>query len=166
MFMEDLRPWKYYKDILSINYDYLIHNNYNILLFDLDNTILNNRETVVSNDIINLFTNLKRMGFTVLIVSNALPGRVQNVAKVLGVKGYGLAFKPFIKKIYKIKQAKKFNIENMVVIGDQLFTDIKAAKKLGIKSILVDPIDVYEPFITVFNRGRENDLINRGDYYE
>ena len=60
----------------------------------------------------------------------------------------------------------KFNIDNMVLIGDQLFTDIAAAKKMGIKSILVDPIDVYEPFITVFNRGRENELINRGDYFE
>ena len=54
----------------------------------------------------------------------------------------------------------------MVLIGDQLFTDVYAAYKTGIKSILVDPVDVYESFITIFNRGRENDIINRGDYYE
>ena len=166
MFMEDLRPWKYYKDVLSINYDYLIYNNYNTLLFDLDNTLLNNREKNVSNDIVNLFSNLKRMGFNVLVVSNALPGRVKRISDVLDVKGYSLACKPFINKIISIKNANKFNIDNMVLIGDQLFTDIAAAKKMGIKSILVDPIDVYEPFITVFNRGRENELINRGDYFE
>ena len=166
MFMEKYKPWKYYKDIFDINYDYLINNSYNTLVFDIDNTIINNRTKNVSYKEIDLFKKLKDMGFKIIIVSNSWPWRVRRISKSLGVKGLGLSFKPLIFNILKAKRYLKTSYENMVLIGDQLFTDVYAAYKTGIKSILVDPVDVYESFITIFNRGRENDIINRGDYYE
>ena len=80
--------------------------------------------------------------------------------------GFGLACKPLTFNVSRIMNKYKMNKDNTVIIGDQIYTDVLCADKLGIKSILVDPIDIYESFITMFNRGRENDIINRGDYYE
>ena len=63
----------------------------------------------------------------------------------------------------------------MVMIGDQLVTDIASANKFRIKSILVDPLGKKDMKVTFFNRMYENMIIKRymkkgvferGKYYE
>ena len=43
------KPNLYYKDIFSINYNYLIDNNIKYLLFDIDNTIGDGRRRNADN---------------------------------------------------------------------------------------------------------------------
>ena len=83
--------------------------------------------------------------------------------------------KPFtigLKKVMKKYDLKK---SQMVMIGDQLVTDIKSGIDFGIKSILVDPLGRKDLKITSFNRLIEKRIINnyekknlfeRGKYYE
>ena len=47
------------------------------------------------------------------------------------------------------------------MIGDQLMTDIKAAKRAGIKSILVKPLVENDSIKTKINRYREKKVMNR-----
>jgi hypothetical protein len=63
----------------------------------------------------------------------------------------------------------------MVMIGDQLVTDVYAGTRFGIKTILVDPLADKDLWITKFNRIKENrklrkyskkNLFERGKYYE
>ena len=161
-----MKPWKYYKDIFSIDYSTLKDENKTVLLFDLDNTIINNRVKDVTDKEIALFRDLEKKGFRVFIVSNSFPWRVKKICNRLSIMGFGFACKPLTFNVSRIVKKYKMNKDNTVIIGDQIYTDVLCATKLGIKSILVDPIDIYESFITMFNRGRENDIINRGDYYE
>ena len=72
-----MKPWKYYKDIFSINYSTLKDENKTVLLFDLDNTIINNRVKDVTDKEIALFRDLDKKGFRVFIVSNSFPWRVK-----------------------------------------------------------------------------------------
>ena len=60
-------------------------------------------------------------------------------------------------------------------IGDQLLTDIKGGNKMGLTTILVNPVGVQERFVTKINRYfenkilkklRDNDLFAKGKYYE
>ena len=62
----------------------------------------------------------------------------------------------------------------MVMIGDQIVTDILAGKRYKIKTILVDPLGKKDLKITGLNRLIENkivkyygkrDLFERGKYY-
>ena len=72
-----------------------------------------------------------------------------------------------------LRYAENHNIKNkeMAIIGDQLFTDIKGAKRFGCYSILVDPINNDEHIFTKINRLRELRLqkkmkdFERGKYY-
>ena len=169
--MINLKPDRYYKDIYSINYDLLKKENIKYLLFDLDNTIGDDREKTPSTKAIELFKKLKK-DFSLIIITNAMPFRAKRYADVLETDYYYLSQKPSKRNYIKIM--KKYNISNevMACIGDQIYTDIKAAKKLNIKNILTDRLSKYEHIFTKPNRLKEKlfiynkGIIKRGEYYE
>ena len=41
------------------------------------------------------------------------------------------------------------------MVGDQLMTDIRAAKRAGVRSVLVQPLVTSDAWNTKFNRARE-----------
>ena len=167
----NLKPTKYYKDIYSINYDLLKSENIKVLLFDLDNTIGDDLTRIPSKQAISLFKKLKN-DFIPIIITNALPFRAKRYAKLLDIDYYYLSNKPHKKNYLKIISKYNLNIKDIAAIGDQIYTDIKGANLLGIKSILLDPISKYESIFTKINRLKENiniynkKIIKRGEYYE
>lgn len=168
---EILKPDKYYQNIYKIDYQALKKSNIKYLIFDLDNTIADNRHKLPSNEAIELFQKLKKMGFITVIISNALPSRTRRFAEALKCEYYPLSSKPH-KKNY-LKYINKYNIDpnEMAAIGDQIYTDIKGAKRLGILGIFVDRISKYESIFTRPNRLKEklfiyNKIIKKGEYYE
>ena len=86
-----------------------------------------------------------------------------------------MALKPLPKNLRKIK--KKYNLKKkeMVMVGDQIVTDILSGNLFNIMTILVDPLGEKDLKITYFNRKIENRIVNyyqkrglfeRGKYYE
>ncbi|NCC71744.1 YqeG family HAD IIIA-type phosphatase, partial [bacterium] len=78
-------------------------------------------------------------------------------------------------KYEKILNEYKLKPEEISAIGDQLLTDIYGANRMGIRSILVNPISNVDFFATHFNRFFENiimkilnkkELFTRGKYFE
>ena len=167
-----LKPDKYYKDIYSIDYKKLKKDNIRYLLFDLDNTIARSYDKLPPKEAIELFKKLQKEGFTTIIISNALPRRAKRYAEKLSSDYYYLSQKPNKKNYLKIIDKYKTNVDEMICIGDQIYTDIKGAKRLGIKSILVDYISKRESLLTIPNRLKEKvfiykkEVIKRGEYYE
>ena len=84
--------------------------------------------------------NLKNAGIRVCIISNNRRRRVEPFARQLGVGFFCNAFKP--RPYFYLKGLEVLNVpkEECVVIGDQLFTDVKGAKRCGIRAFLVDPV--------------------------
>ena len=170
--MEILKPTIYQKDVYSIDYTKLLKNNKKNLLFDIDNTIATGMEKTPNTKVIKLFKNLKSQGFNIFILTNALKKRATTFGTKLEVKTYYFSLKPSSRNYKKLIKDNNLKIEETVAIGDQIYTDIKGANKLGITSILVDPIDKYEFITTKINRIKENKLINKtniikkGEYYE
>lgn len=169
--MNKYKPNSYYKDIFSINYEKLKESNTKYLLFDLDNTIADNRDKYPSNEVLELFNKLKK-DFKIILISNGLKHRVKRFGESLDIKYYYFSCKPYKHTYNKIIIDNNINIEEMVCIGDQIYTDIIGANRLNIKSILVDRISNFESLLTYINRLRENRLIRkykvfkRGNYYE
>ncbi len=170
--MKILKPDIYQKDIFSINYDNLLKKNINTLLFDIDNTIASTKEKQPSKEIINLFKNLKEKGFNIFIITNALKKRATRFQENLNIKTYYLSMKPLSFNYKKIIKENNLKYKECAAIGDQIYTDIKGANKLGITSILIDPISNKEFITTKINRIKENNIINKtkiikkGEYYE
>lgn len=83
--------------------------------------------------------------------------------------------KPSTRGLRKIKQNYNFKKNEMVMIGDQIVTDIIAGKRFRIKTILVDPLGNADLKITGLNRRIEKFILKRyqkrgvferGKYYE
>ena len=55
----------------------------------------------------------------------------------------------------------KYNITEVAIIGDQMLTDICGGNKIGITTILVNPISTTDPVWTKFNRHFEHRIMNK-----
>ena len=170
--IKNLKPDKYYKNIYDIDYRKLKKKGIKYLLFDLDNTIGDNRCHHPEEKAINLFKELKELNMTPILISNALPWRVKAYANDLDCDAYWLSAKPRKKNYLKIINKYNPKQEEVACIGDQIYTDIKGAKRFGYTSILVDRISKYESYFSIPNRIREKiniynkKVITKGDYYE
>lgn len=168
------KPSMYYKDIYNINYDKLKKQGITCLVFDLDNTLGLITEIKCPEKTRDLIRKLQK-DFLVLVCSNNNKTRLKPYLQDLGVGGVAWSMKPLTFGLRKIKRDYKLKKQEMVMIGDQLVTDIASANKFRIKSILVDPLGKKDMKVTFFNRILENMIIKRymrkgiferGRYYE
>ncbi len=173
--MEKYIPDIYQKSIYNIDYQKLMNRGIKCLLFDLDNTILPIHVREVNDKLKDFFQELKEKNFELILFSNASKKRVKEIAEFLSVAYYARARKPFKKNFLQIMEEKHLNVAEIAIIGDQIFTDILGGNKVGITTVLVNPISTNDLFLTKINRSREKkimkklrdrDLFSKGRYYE
>ena len=173
--MEKYIPDIYQKSIYTIDYDKLLNRGIKYLLFDLDNTIVPVTLRKPNKKIKELFEDLKDKGFIIIIFSNSSKKRIKPFKDDLEVDCCARANKPFKKKFLRIINEFHIPIDEIAIIGDQILTDIVGGNKIGITSILVNPVSTYDSFFTRINRKFENRIIKklrdyvlftRGKYYD
>lgn len=168
-------PDKYFKSIYDINYEALKRSGITCLIFDQKNTLepeCNKKPGVRVKD---LFEDLKAMGFRLLIVSNGRKKEVIPFKEMLCVDSAYFALKPLKRKFKKILNIYGLRQDQVAVIGDEMLYDIWGANRMGLTSILVNPISLDEFVATKMSRKMENfiirrltkkDLFKKGRYYE
>ena len=173
--MKNCVPDIYQKSIYLVDYSKLMSSGITTLLFDLDNTILNPIMREIPLKTKNLFISLKQKGFKIIIFSNSPRRKVNKCKEYLGVDGVYFALKPLSKSFKKVMENYELSASQIAIIGDQLLTDVFGGNRMGIKTILVNPIDVDNSIFTFFNRIIEKiilkklakkNLFIRGRYYE
>lgn len=122
------------------------------ILLDIDNTLALHGSDSPDSYAKEVVDELKKEGREVLILSNSKGKRAKKYSQALGLRFIGAAGKPFSPKMYRLKKEARF-AEDTLLIGDQLFTDVLAAKYLGIKVLLVKPRSLAEEtFLIKFKR--------------
>ncbi len=168
-------PDIYQKSIYKIDYEKLKTSGIKCIIFDLDNTISPTTLDKPTKMLKNHFVKIKQMGFKCIILSNSGKKRVEPFKNGLAVDAGAGAKKPKDKKYLKIMDNYKFNQNEIAAVGDQLLTDIYAANKLGLTSILVNQMGAKDFFNSFFNRMVERiifkflskkDLFCKGRYYD
>lgn len=168
-------PDEYHKSIYTIDYKKLKKLGIKCLLFDLDNTLVPPSENKPNKKVRDLFAELEDMGYKLIILSNASKKRLSPFKEVLNVDTAARSLKPRKDKYQKIIREYKFKPEEISAIGDQLLTDILGANKMGIRSILVNPISNKDFFVTrinriferrIFKKLNKKELFTKGEYYE
>lgn len=158
--MEKLRPDIYQKSILDIHFNLLKEEGIKVLLLDMDNTILKYKEKDIEDTIKQLIQALKTQ-FQVILFSNSSYLKVKKIATLLDVQFISRAFKPNKRGFKKVFKKYKVLPEEVAIIGDQLYTDIKGGNKVDITTILVDPLKKEECFLTSVNRIREKRVMQK-----
>ena len=168
------KPSMYKKNIFEIDYSLLKKLGKKCLVFDLDNTLALIDDKNCPDIVKKLILKLKK-DFEIFVVSNNNYKRIEPYLTELGIKGFSNACKPSYIKLKKISKMYNFKKDEMVMIGDQMVTDVQSGNRFGILTILVDPLGKKDLKITSFNRFLENIIINRysknkiferGNYYE
>lgn len=150
--MIQLKPDYYVGTVFDIDLDLLWSTGIRSLLLDLDNTIVAFQDSLPSAAIHDWVGVAQRKGFGVCIVSNSYRGRVQLVGDALGIPYVHMAKKPFrIGVVAAVGMLSGLPGET-IMIGDQIFTDVLAARLAGVKALLVDPITQKDFFMTKIYR--------------
>ncbi len=132
------------------------------IIFDIDNTLVP-QDAPVDEKVRRLFDDLKRDGLSTCLISNNGEGRVREFAEQLGSHFVPNAAKPSRKAYRKAMEVMGTNESDTLFIGDQLLTDIFGAKRTGIESILVDPVDPASDLKRIrFKRKIERFILRRG----
>ena len=106
------------------------------------------------------YDKLTNIGFKVIIFSNSPRKRLEPFKKELNVDCCASARKPSKSKFIKVMNTYNYTLSETAIIGDQLLTDIYGGNKVGITTILVNPLsDIDMPF-TKINRMIEKRIIN------
>ena len=157
-------PNEFHDSVYEIDFEALYKDGKRIILSDLDNTLISYDEFVPSTKNLEFFAMLEEIGFEIILLSNNIPSRISKYVENLDVIGFANARKPLnigMKKAFKAT-SKPYRKDELIVIGDQLMTDVWGANRFGSYSILVNPIKKKtEKWYTKMNRRIEVKMIEK-----
>lgn len=147
-----LYPDAYMESVLCIDFKHYRDIGYKGIIFDIDNTLVCHGAPA-TEEIITFISNLRELGYEIMVMSNNKEPRVKSFADAVGGIGYIYkANKPAKASYLRCMDKMQTNVNTTLFVGDQLFTDIWGAKRCGIFSILVKPIDKKEEIQIVIKR--------------
>lgn len=154
-------PKGYFNKISDINLEYLIENNIKGLILDVDNTLIDYYRNI-SEATIKWTEGIRKSGIKLIILSNSNNRKkVEEVAKKIGIEYRHFGMKPLKMGFKKVAKIIDLPYEQIAVIGDQLFTDVLGANRMNMYSILIEPIEEKDIFITLIKRPIENYIKKR-----
>jgi len=131
------------------------------IALDVDNTLTLHNSQVVPPEVQAYLQQLQGMGFRLFIISNNSRARVAPFAGRLGLEFVCSAAKPLT---FGLRRAcRRFGVERgqLLLVGDQLFTDILAARLFGCPSALVTPFQLEQHGFLHFKRLLERPILRR-----
>ena len=148
-----------YDSVYDIDYGALKEKNIKGIIFDIDNTLVSYKQENPTREVRALMDKLTACGFLVCFVSNNTKQRVDAFNGEFKFFSFADAKKPSARYVREALKAMGLPKENAVFIGDQLFTDVAAAKRAGIMAVLVNPIEPLESLFFKLKRFMEKPFI-------
>lgn len=132
------------------------------LVLDIDNTLEPYENPDATEPTGAWLASLTKAGIRVAFVSNNGRERVERFNRPFGFPYYYKAKKPFAKSIRRAMAAMQSTKENTALMGDQIFTDVLAARMAGLRrAYLVPPIKDKTDALTRFKRWLERPILKR-----
>ncbi|EDW20215.1 had superfamily (subfamily iiia) phosphatase [Bacillus pumilus ATCC 7061] len=152
-------PDEFVKSIFHISPQKLKERNVKGIITDLDNTLVEWDRPSATPRLIEWFQEMKDHGIQVTIVSNNNEKRVKLFSEPVHIPFIYKAKKPMGRAFNKAVADMQLKKEDVVVIGDQLMTDVLGGNRHGFHTILVVPVAASDGFITKFNRQIERRIL-------
>ena len=145
-------PFAHAQSIYEVPSDFFVKNGVSLLLIDLDNTLDSYRLRQPTERAVNIIKAIKKTGVTPVIVSNNREKRVKGYANEAGVECIFSAHKPFSRRIRNFLKEKGVSSDEVMLVGDQLMTDVLAAKGAHIRVLLTEKVVKEDQWTTHINR--------------
>jgi HAD superfamily phosphatase (TIGR01668 family) len=118
----------------------LHQNNLKGLILDVDETLVPMNIAQASDELRAWVESLKPTLSIWLVSNNLSRTRISGIAKALDLPYILGARKPSRRKLRQAAEAMQIPIEQVAMVGDRLFTDVLAGNRLGMFTILVEPM--------------------------
>ncbi len=139
-----LKPDLYSPSILEIDLCSLHKRSIKGIICDMDNTLVSWEKKGVDKEIVQWCEEVRERGFKMCLVSNGLIERVEKISHTLDVPYVAQAIKPRRRPFKKAAKILDLHPDQLAVIGDQVFTDVLGGNRMGMLTILVDPLSKKE----------------------
>ena len=159
--MSRFLPTEFVDSIFDIDVEKLKSMGKKGFLFDIDNTLATYAMAVPDEKTKKWIRGLQDMGFKVYLISNNNEKRVKPFAESIDAGYIAKALKPRIKPIRQVCDKMGITLDEAVLVGDQLFTDIWGGSRIGMHTILVKPISEVEHGFVKFKRIFERLIMKR-----
>ncbi len=143
MFLK-LKPTYITDHVTSINFEDLIQEGIKGLIFDLDNTIMKPRTGKLTEDIREWLNQAKEHFLLAVVSNNPHKDYMEEVEKEVGIPVYYRAKKPRRGATLKAIKDMKLLPSEVAMVGDRTLTDIFVGQRIGLVTILVDPLMKYQ----------------------
>lgn len=130
--------------VYEVDFDSLYDEGIRGIIFDIDNTLVAH-DAPCNERSDELVQKLMDKGFRLFILSNNDEERVNRFIKNIKIDYIYKSGKPSSKNYYAAFERMGLNREEVIAVGDQLFTDCLGAKNAGIRFIRVGIVDKKEP---------------------
>ncbi len=158
--LNNFLPNEHVKSVFEISPSKLKELGIKGVITDLDNTLVEWDRPNATPELVDWFKDIKNTGITVTIVSNNNEKRVKDFADPLGIPFIFEARKPLVRAFKRAIREMGLKNEEVVVIGDQLLTDVFGGNRTGLHTILVVPVAQTDGFFTKFNRFVERKILS------
>lgn len=157
--LKNFLPNEHVKSVLEVSPSKLKELGIKGVITDLDNTLVEWDRPSATPELVEWFRDIKEHGITVTIVSNNNEKRVKDFADPLGIPFIFEARKPLLRAFKRAVNQMGLKKDEVVVIGDQLLTDVLGGNRSGLHTILVVPVAQTDGFFTKFNRFVERRIL-------
>lgn len=112
------------------------------VILDVDETLRNDMKSIPRCN--QEWLDILKSELKVIIVSNGVDDKIQRFFDAKGIDYIGFAHKPFKRNFNKACQKLGLRPEEMMIIGDDLFSDIYGGRRNNMKTIMVKKVEDEE----------------------
>jgi len=126
--------------VLSLTSEIIQKHQIQGLVLDVDETLVSIRDSQASPELTAWVEEIKTVASLWLVSNNVSQYRIGRIGDSLNIPYITAAGKPSRRKLKKAVDAMNLPVEKVAMVGDRLFTDVLAGNRLGMFTILVEPI--------------------------
>ena len=147
-----MKPEKVYKSLAEMPWDILSQEGVRTALLDFDNTLGPDHATEPEEYSYKCVKMIEEAGIKCCLVSNAKSGRSSKIAEMLGIPCVTYANKPGTSGVLKAIKLMESSPDACVMVGDQIFTDVIAGNRSGVRTFMVERLHKKEVWYIVLKR--------------
>ncbi len=169
--MKILTPTVALERVTDITPELLRQMDIDAILLDVDNTLAPPTDKTPYEGVLRWIDEMKAEGFDIVICSNNFNSRIKPFSDSVGLDCVAMSLKPFPFGFNRAKRKLEEKPKSVVVVGDQIYTDVLGANLAGMKSILLIPQSEEHGFSIKLRRSMEKNvrkklkIMKRGESY-
>ena len=128
--------------ILGLTPELIAHHRLKGLILDVDETLVSFKQSQPVEDVRQWLQQIQSLSISVVLVSNNVSHqRISRIAEALGVEAFYIAAgKPSRRKLREAATLMQLPHHQIAMVGDRLFTDVLGGNRLGLFTVLVEPM--------------------------